>query len=93
MGKNSSASSIERTILVIDRDRASADKVKELIEFMDAPSVVAVQPAEWRDELGERRIEALFIGPDLSDGQVSGLLEELAALDPNVPVVVVDQPR
>ena len=79
-----------RTILVVDATRASAKNVCELIEFMDTPSVIAARPSDWRDVLGGRRIEALFIGPTLSDGQVSGVLSELEKIDPNVPVVMME---
>lgn len=82
-------SGYDKTIMIIDRDPALALHVKELIEFMDTPSVVTAVPGEWRQRLGERRLEALFVGPDLSDNDVSELLADLADMDPNVPVVMI----
>lgn len=82
-------SGYDKTIMIIDRDPALALHVKELIEFMDTPSVVTSVPGEWRQCLGERRLEALFVGPDLSDTDVSSLLADLADVDPNVPVVMI----
>ena len=79
----------DRTILVIDQNPATAQNVCELIEFMDAPSVVRALPADWKDRLGERRLEALFVGPELTDKQISTLLAEVAQIDPNVPVVMM----
>ena len=78
-----------RTILVVDRDAATAENVRELIEFMDTPSVITAIPAEWRQRLGERRLEAMFVGPALTDAQVEGLMTELEEIDPNVPVVMM----
>lgn len=79
----------ERTIVIVDQDRALAENLKELIEFMDTPSVVTAEPSDWRERLGERRLEALFLGPQLSDDTVSGVLATLETMDPNVPVVIV----
>lgn len=79
----------EKTILVVDQDPVLAQHVKELIEFMDSPSVVTAELADWRQRLGERRLEALFVGPDLAGDEVLVLLSDLRAVDPNVPVVVM----
>lgn len=79
----------DKTILVVDQDPVLAAHVKELIEFMDSPSVVAAEPAEWRQRLGERRLEALFVGPDMSPDDVSLLLSDLRSVDPNVPVIMM----
>jgi len=79
----------DKTILVVDQDPVLAAHVKELIEFMDSPSVVTAEPADWRQRLGERRLEALFVGPDLSEDDVSVLLSDLRSVDPNVPVIMM----
>ncbi|MDH3747800.1 MAG: hypothetical protein OER97_06295 [Gammaproteobacteria bacterium] len=80
---------MDKTILVVDQDRALAENLKELIEFMDQPYVVTAVPTNWRQRIGERRLEAVFVGPDLSDQDVSGLLADLKIFDPNVPVVMM----
>ncbi len=81
----------ERTILLVDQNTATVENVRELIEFMDAPSVVTAMPADWQDRLGKRRLEALFVGPGLTDKQISTLLSAVAQIDPNVPVVMMQQ--
>ncbi len=79
----------DKTILVIDADAAKADNVRELIEFMDMPSVITAIPADWRERLGERRLEAMFVGPELTDSEVAGLVSQLEEMDPNVPIVMM----
>jgi len=76
-------------ILVINRAQADADNLKELIEFMDTPNVHTASPDEWRQELGDRRLEALFIGPDLSTDEIDALLVDVGKFDPNVPIVMM----
>lgn len=77
------------TVLVIDEDLGRAENLKELIEFMDTPSVITAIPDDWRGRLGEGRLEALFVGPGLSDEVVEGLLAELEQIDPNVPIIMI----
>ncbi len=81
----------DKTILVIDHDLTVSRHVKELLEFMDSPCVVTAMPSDWRERLGQRRLEAMFVGPELPDDTVDVLLSELEALDPNVPVVVMQE--
>jgi DNA-binding NtrC family response regulator len=81
----------DKTILVVDPSRAVAEHVKELIEFMDSPRVVTALPDDWQARLGDNRLEALFVGPDLSDTDVRKLLSDLAQFDPNVPVVMMSE--
>lgn len=81
---------IDKTILVVDQDRELAENLKELIEFMDQPHVVTAAPANWRQRIGKRRLEAVFVGPDLSEQDIGGLLAELKQFDPNVPVVMME---
>lgn len=78
-----------KTILVVDHDLRISRHVKELLEFMDAPLVVTAGPDDWRERLGDRRLEALFVGPELADDCVNLLLADLQILDPNVPVVMM----
>lgn len=76
-------------ILVVNRAKAQAEHLRELIEFMDRPAVETATPRRWRQRLGDHRLEALFVGPDLSDAEISRLLEDVSRLDPNVPIVLV----
>ncbi len=76
-------------ILVINRAQADAENLKELIEFMDTPNVRTALPNEWRQELGDRRLEALFVGPDLSTDEIDRLLVDVGEFDPNVPIVMM----
>jgi DNA-binding NtrC family response regulator len=78
-----------KTILVIGRSSATADQVRELIEFMDTPSVVTSAVSNWRKNLGEQRLEALFVAPELDDAQITSLLDEVSEIDPNVPIVMM----
>ena len=82
----------EKTIMVIDHDLTVSKHVKELLEFMDSPCVVTAMPDDWKERLGQRRLEAMFVGPELEDDAVDELLTELETLDPNVPVVVMQEP-
>jgi hypothetical protein len=76
-------------ILVINRAQADADNLKELIEFMDTPNVRTALPGQWRQQLGDRRLEALFVGPDLSTDEIDTLLVDVGEFDPNVPIVMM----
>ena len=79
----------DKTILVVDQDPVLAEHLKELIEFMDSPSVVTAEPSDWRERLGQRRLEALFVGPALTPDDVDVLLSDLRSVDPNVPIVMM----
>jgi len=81
--------STESTILVVNRVELAAENLKELIEFMDSPNVVTATPAEWQQRLGDSRLEAVFVGPDLSDRDIRALVKDIGALDPNVPIVML----
>jgi len=77
-------------ILVVNRTKVEAEKLKELIEFMDSPNVRTTEPGNWRRTLGDHRLEALFVGPNLSTDEVSGLLADIGEFDPNVPIVMMN---
>ncbi len=81
--------STDSLILVVNRAATEAEHIKALIEFMDTPSVETATPNHWRDQLGDHRLEALFVGPDLSDKDISTLMDDVGRLDPNVPIVLV----
>lgn len=78
-------------IMVINRGKAEADRLRQLIEFMDSPAVATSSPSKWRERLGDHRLEALFVGPDLSDKDLDLLLTDIGKFDPNVPIVLVGE--
>jgi hypothetical protein len=75
-------------ILVISRSDVEAENLKELIEFMDTPHVRMARPGHWREALGDDRLEALFIGPDVTADEADQLVGDIGDLDPNVPIVM-----
>ena len=81
----------EKTIVVIDHDLKVSTHVKELLEFMDTPCVVTAMPDDWRERLGQRRLEAMFVGPEIEEDAVEVLLTELESVDPNVPIVMMQE--
>ena len=78
-----------RVILIVDRQERAAIKLRELIEFMDTPLVDTAAPEQWRQRLGDRRLEALFVGSELTDAEVHELIRDVGRLDCNVPVVIM----
>lgn len=80
--------SSERLIIVIDAADGAAGRLKELIEFMDVPKVCACSVHEWKRELGDRRLEALFVDGQLDGREFDELMEDVGRLDPNIPIVV-----
>ena len=76
-------------IMVIDGPAARGTDLKELIEFMDAPSVRIANCDDWREQLGERRLAAVFVGDDLARAEMDRLIREVGELDPNAPIVRV----
>lgn len=81
----------DRMILVVNHGIPAARNLKELIEFMDTPNVRIAAPDDWRSKLGEHRLEALFVGPDVSDQEVDRLLGDIGEMDPNVPIVMMNE--
>ena len=81
----------EHVILVVNRNEAAARNLKDLIEFMDTPPVLIAAPDDWQKRLGEQRLDALFIGPDMSEREVDELLADIGALDPNIPIVMMNE--
>ena len=77
-------------ILVIDSEQAAATKLKSMIEFMDSPRVITAAPGDWQSSLGDERLDAVFIGSDVADGDVDAMLHELEHIDPNVSIVMID---
>ena len=81
----------DKTILIVDDDELMAQNLKELIEFMDTPHVVTAAPRDWRERVGDCRLEAMFVGAALTDVDLGNLLADLKKFDPNVPVVVLER--
>ena len=79
----------DRVILVIDERSERATPLKEMIEFMDAPEVRITIPEEWKNALGQQRPAAIFLTDAVSEVKVNCILDELAEIDPNVPVVLL----
>lgn len=76
-------------IMVVNRAGLAAENLKELIQFMDAPNVCTATPAKWQQQVGEHRLEAVFVGPDLDDKDVHELVDDIGKLDPNIPIVMI----
>lgn len=82
---------LQSMIMVVNPAGAAADNLKELIEFMDAPDVRTATPSKWREQLGDSRLEAVFVGPDLTDKDIRSLVGDIGKLDPNIPIVMISQ--
>ena len=76
-------------MLLISQGEEIAQEIRKLIEFMDAPSVCATTPTDWQQRVGDARLEAVFVCPDLTDVQTRCVIEAIGARDPNTPIVVV----
>ena len=83
-------SSAEPVILVVSHSEVDACRLKELIEFLDSPDVRICEPDVWKHTLGNARLEALFVGADLSDAEVDTLLGGIGALDRSVPIIMIN---
>jgi len=82
-------SNADSMIMVVNRTASAAENLKELIEFMDAPHVCTATPSGWREEVGDHRLDAVFIGPDLDDKDIHSLVDDIGQLDPNIPIVMI----
>jgi len=78
-------------ILVVDDRRERADRLKAMIEFMDAPNVVAASTDCWLSHAEGERLDAVFLGSGMDESAVAGVLDAIADLDPNVSVVLLDE--
>ena len=61
-----------------------------MIEFFDEPDVRTCRPDAWKKTLGGARLGALFVGPDVSDSEVSDLMSEIRGFDRKIPVVMLN---
>jgi DNA-binding NtrC family response regulator len=75
--------------MIIDGKRARGQNLKELLEFMDTPSVQIASPDDWRKRLGDRRLAAIFLGDDLQQAQIEQLMCDVAEVDPNAAIVMM----
>ena len=76
--------------MIVDDVLERARNLKALIEFMDVPQVQIVTPEGWRDEVRDRRIAAVFLSDALGQDRMQRVIRELGELDPNVPIVLVE---
>ena len=76
-------------IMVINHTISDAENLKELIEFMDEPDVCTSTPAQWQSCVGTGRLNAVFMGPDLTESEVRAVVGDLGNLDPNIPIVML----
>lgn len=83
--------SADGVIVVVNRKGSAAENLKELIEFMDAPNVCTATPGKWQERIGDGRLEAVFIGPDLSDKDIRAVVRDIGDRDPNVPIVMITE--
>ena len=84
---------MDSLIMVVNPAGAAAENIKELIEFMDEPDVRTATPSRWREQLGDSRLEAVFVGPDLSSKDVHDLVDDIGKLDPNIPIVMISESK
>lgn len=85
-----SGAGAEQLIIVIGGDESRGLKVKELIEFMDAPRVRVATPDNWRARLGGSRLAAVFLADDLDGDEVDRLIADVGAARPEASVVVLN---
>lgn len=76
-------------LVVADKDE-TARNIKDLLEFMEADTVEIANARSWREHINERRLSAVFVGPDLPSERSIRLLAEIGDFDPTVSIVVVD---
>lgn len=79
----------ESVIVVIDDSPDHSDKLKELLEFMDVPNVCTSTPSDWRAQIGDQRLAAVFVCDHLGKDAVAHVIDGVAEVDRNVPIVFV----
>ncbi len=78
----------DRVILIIDASDEHAKRLKDMIEFMDAPEVRITVPDDWQSAIDDRRLAAVFLTESVSDESTRAIISKMAEIDPNVPIVV-----
>ena len=76
-------------IMVVSDAPDESENIKELIEFMDVPRVCASMPDTWLSLVGDHRLDAVFVGPDLSDRGFRSVVDDVREYSPNVPIVIL----
>lgn len=79
--------------MVIHHCEEKGRSLKEQIEFMDAPRVAVAGPGDWRDQLGDSRLAAVFISDAVDEEERDRLISDIGELDPNTPIVMVTGDR
>ena len=82
----------DRVIMIVDKSAERSANLKSLIEFMDAPRVVTSGPSDCRARVVEERLAAVFVSRTLDDAEMTDLFEQIGRTDPNVPIILVDEP-
>ena len=80
---------LDRILLVISHTLEEAERLKDLIEFLDSTNVMTAQPDDWSNSVGDKRLDGVFVGPDLSSDDVDILLDDVGKLDANIPIVML----
>lgn len=80
----------DRVILIVDSSTERSEKLKSLVEFMDAPCVVTSRPKDCGKRIVAHRLAAVFVSTSLQEQRMNELIEEIGRNDPNVPIVLVD---
>jgi DNA-binding NtrC family response regulator len=75
--------------MIVDDTPERAENLKELIEFMDVPQVEVAAPDNWRSDIGNRRLAAVFLSDDLDNERLRRLISDVGEHDPNVPIVLL----
>ncbi len=78
-------------IVVLHEAADEAERLKSLIEFMDAPDVLASSPAAWQDAIGpgdSGRLAAVFVSRGLGERAISEVCDSVAEVDRNAPIVL-----
>lgn len=80
----------DQLILIVTDDIEHAEHHKELLEFMDAPCVEIATVKGWRSQLGQRRLSAIFLGPNLTNLVNEKIIGDIGKIDPNISIVILD---
>ena len=81
--------SSDRVILVIDDQPERANQLRDMIEFMDAPSVRVLHPNRWRENVEDLRIAAVFLSDSVSEAASDRVVRDIGRIDPNIPIVML----
>lgn len=83
----------DRVIMIVDDSVERSERLKSLIEFMDAPSVITSRSSDCVSRVVDARLAAVFVSRSLAEARLNGLIEEVGRNDPNVPIVLVEDDR